>query len=203
MTPLVPILAIAALGARPAVLTGPDPAAYAAKLEEAALALAARAQGEPCPAAVVTSLSGSPVDAAGLKRDGVRSDGVAAAFDEHLRVSGCGRSSVVKLYTARRGDGFGLIALPPGTGVAGYRLSHDATLGAVSSLAMQKPPPPCDADTQARTLRLADTALTSPYAPGRPWSERWTFYVCGQARPVDLAFTPGADGGTDWSIKAR
>ncbi len=197
------LLAVAGLGARPPALTGPDPSAYAAKLEEAARALAAQAQGAPCPTATVTSVKGAPVDAAGLQRDGIRSDGVTAASNEVLRVTGCGRETVVKLYIARRGDGFGLIPLSPGTGAAGHRLTHDALPGAVSALALQRPPPPCDAAEQARTLRLADTALTSPYAPGRPWSERWTFDVCGQSRAVDLAFTPAADGGTDWSIKAR
>lgn len=203
MAALALLFAVAGLGARPAALTGPDPAAFTTKLEEAARALAARAQGGPCPGAMVTSVEGAPVDAAGLQRDGIRSDGVIAASDERLRVTGCGRESVVKLYIARRGDGFGVIPLNPGTGMAGFRLSRDAMQGAVGALAMQKPPPPCDAAEQSRTLRLADTALTSPYGVGRPWTEHWTFSVCGEARAVDLAFTPAADGGTDWSIKAR
>ena len=133
----------------------------------------------------------------------MRADGVRLAWLERLRVRGCGGEVRVKLYVARLATGLGVIALPPGTGVSGFRLSRDAMTGAVSAATIAKPPLTCSPAEQARTLRLADTTLTSAYAPGQPWTERWTFFICDTPRPVDLSFTPAADGGTDWSIKAR
>jgi hypothetical protein len=202
---LLPLLAaVAGLGVRPPELTGGDPAGYSAKLAGFALALAGQAEGEPCPAAQATSVVGAPLSTADLAADGVRAPPAGgAAWDEHLRVEGCGRTIVVKLIIARLPQDWGAVPLPPGTGVVGVRLSKDVAPMAAAAAEHQRPDLACTEDERRRTLRLANAELLTSYAKGRPWAERWTFSICGQARPVDIDFTPAADGGTDYRLKVR
>ena len=203
MTVLLFAALVADLGIRPAALTGPDPQVYSAKLAGYARALAQQASGVRCEDAEVRSDKGSAVALPALERDGVSGANVQAVWDEHLTVSGCGRTMRVKMYVARRGEDWAVAPLPPGTGVVGNRLAHDVMPAAVSSAVLQMPPLECRLEERGPSTRLADTELTSSYAPGKPWTERWTFTVCGQPRPVEITFTPAADGGTDYRLKGR
>jgi hypothetical protein len=45
---------------------------------------------------------------------------------------------------------------------------------------------------------VTDTRLTSELGRG-PWTERWTFDLCGAAAQVDMTFTPTPNQGTNWS----
>ena len=107
------------------------------------------------------------------------------------------------MFVARRGSGWGALPLPPGSGQVGFALSKDVRTPAAVAAIARGPALPCGQDEEAASLRLADTALLTPYAAGRPWSERWTFVACGQARPVDIDFLPTADGGTAYHIQTR
>lgn len=203
MSLLIAALVVTALGPRPPVLTGGDPAAYVRRLGEFSDSLADQAQGAPCPARTAASVSGLALDPAGLQREGINMAGVAAAWEEAVDVSGCGRRVRVKMFVARRGEGWGVLALPPGEGQVAYTLYKDVRTPAAIAAVDHGPPLSCSREEAARTMRLADTALTTPYGPRRPWSERWTFVVCNQLRPVEIDFLPTPDGGTDYHIKTR
>jgi hypothetical protein len=45
---------------------------------------------------------------------------------------------------------------------------------------------------------VTDTRLASELGRG-PWTERWTFDLCGTAAQVDMTFTPTPGQGTNWS----
>jgi hypothetical protein len=45
---------------------------------------------------------------------------------------------------------------------------------------------------------VTDTRPTSELGRG-PWTERWTFDLCGTAAQVDMTFTPTPGQGTNWS----
>jgi len=44
---------------------------------------------------------------------------------------------------------------------------------------------------------VTDTRLTSELGRG-PWTERWTFDLCGTAAQIDMTFTPTPSQGTNW-----
>lgn len=200
------ILAVAGLGARPAALTGPDPAAYVAKLEVFARGSAAGALGHACPAASVRSLRGSPMASDWPQRNGVTTKTLTGPiYEEHLAVAGCAgdaRVVAVNLILAPLGPTLGVLQLPPGTGAVDYRLFQDVAPAAAAA-AGARSARGCSSDEAGRSTHLADTALLTPYAAGRPWAERWTFSVCGALQPVDIDFTPTADGGTDYHMRGR
>lgn len=207
MSPLIAAalsaLVVSDLQPRPPTLTGGDPGAYAAQLGRYAHDLAAQASGQACDAEAAASASGLPLDPARLQAQGINMAGVSAAWEEAVDVTGCGRRVRVKMFVARRGAGWGALPLPPGSGEVGYTLFKDVRTPAAVAAVARGGALPCSRDEEAASLRLADTALLTPYAARQPWSERWTFVACGQPRPVDIDFLPTADGGTDYHIKTR
>jgi len=51
-------------------------------------------------------------------------------------------------------------------------------------------------------MELADTMVTKLVANG-PWSEQWTWTICGNVTSVPIEFTPDGKGGTNFAFKGR
>jgi hypothetical protein len=86
-----------------------------------------------------------------------------------------------------------MIELLPGTTAADPQLQRDAFAG--SSAAIGTRPPGCDKQW------ITDTRVTSAYNGRDPWTERWSYDVCGAKAEVDMTFTPSKGAGTNWGAK--
>jgi hypothetical protein len=83
------------------------------------------------------------------------------------------------------------IELLPGLSNTDPLLQSDALKGSYAAIAGVMP-------KDCTRPIVTDTRLTSEIGRG-PWTERWTFDLCGTAAAVDMTFTPTPSQGTNWS----
>jgi hypothetical protein len=122
---------------------------------------------------------------------------------ERLRVVGCGADRRVNLMAVRlKEGGWGVLPLPPGESLAGYRLHTDMMMSVLQSASSTRPALTCATEEMVRTFDLHDAVVLTPPESGA-WSERWTVGMCGAERQIDIQFIPAGDGGTTWSIKVE
>jgi hypothetical protein len=148
------LAAVAALGPRPAGLTGGDPAAYAAWLHARTLTADRAFGAPPCPTATVRSLGGRVLPRA------EQAEGEAAArtagqpvWLEQLRLEGCGRSTVHTLQTIRRGPGrWSATATFPGALRSTPRAQTEAVQRLAGVILNGRPALPCSSTEALRTL---------------------------------------------------
>jgi hypothetical protein len=87
------------------------------------------------------------------------------------------------------------IELLPGETKADPRLQRDA-LGAAKAMAMANNPKGCERSW------TTDTRAVEPYKDAHtPWTERWTFDLCGKTAVVEMSFLPGGASGTSYTAK--
>lgn len=87
------------------------------------------------------------------------------------------------------------IELLPGETRADPRLQRDA-IGPAKAMAAAHSPKGCDRSW------TTDTRATEPYKDDHtPWSERWTFDLCGKSVVVEVSFLPGGNSGTSYTMK--
>jgi hypothetical protein len=88
------------------------------------------------------------------------------------------------------------IDMLPGESAADPLLQRDAMLGALGALVTIEP-------KGCEKKQPTNTAVVGSPPNGRdPWTERWTFDMCGKKGAVDVTFTPVASGGTNWNATA-
>ena len=92
------------------------------------------------------------------------------------------------------GDQARMIELLPGTTVADPQLQRDAFAGSSAAIAGTRPAG-CDKQW------VTDTRVTTAYNGRDPWTERWSYDVCGAKAEVDMTFTPSKGAGTSWGAK--
>jgi hypothetical protein len=190
------LAAVAALGPRPAGLTGGDPAAYAAWLHARTLTADRAFGAPPCPTATVRSLGGRVLPRA------EQAEGEAAArtagqpvWLEQVRLEGCGRATVHTLQTIRRGPGrWSATATFPGALRSTPRAQTEAVQRLAGVILNGRPALPCSSTEALRTLAHTPGALTA--SAGARWTERWPMTACGVDRTVEVTF----DGGRATSI---
>jgi hypothetical protein len=89
-----------------------------------------------------------------------------------------------------------VIEMLPGASAADPLLQRDAMMGAVGALVTVEP-------KGCEQKQITDTAVVDGQPNGRdPWTERWSFDLCGKKAAVDVSFTPVASGGTNWNATA-
>jgi hypothetical protein len=119
-----------------------------------------------------------------------------AAWQETWEVSACGQPGVRSVgFVARVGQGIVPLPMFPGESLADMRLQHDAGQLALTSAApgaLQ-----CNARMQVIASAVTDR---SELARGR-WSERWTVAGCDRVADIDVDFSPGAQGQTQYQFR--
>jgi hypothetical protein len=87
------------------------------------------------------------------------------------------------------------IELLPGETKADPRLQRDA-IGAAKAMALAENPAGCERSW------ATDTRAVEPYKDAHtPWTERWTFDLCGKTAVVEISFLPGGASGTSYTAK--
>lgn len=192
------ILALS-VGARPAELVKPgEEAAYAAWLEERVRATISASAGRDCSQATLKEAAGQPASPADPVRKALPK---AYFYYEKFSVAGCGAADTQQLLVRRDGDQWRSVGLAPGRTVATLVLQRDLLQGVAQAMVAQmaKKGVDCKGDALAKSFRISDTRLMTPFVPGQPWTERWVVAACDADYPVDVSLRPTADGGTDYS----
>jgi hypothetical protein len=87
------------------------------------------------------------------------------------------------------------IELLPGETKADPRLQRDA-IGAAKAMAAAENPHGCERSW------TTDTRAVEPYKDAKtPWTERWSFDLCGKTAVVEMSFLPGGASGTTYTAK--
>jgi hypothetical protein len=87
------------------------------------------------------------------------------------------------------------IELLPGETKADPRLQRDA-IGIAKAAAAAENPPGCERSW------TTDTRAVEPYKDAKtPWTERWSFDLCGEKAVVEMSFLPSAGAGTSYTAK--
>ncbi|MBZ0138572.1 MAG: hypothetical protein K8H87_02210 [Pseudorhodoplanes sp.] len=87
-----------------------------------------------------------------------------------------------------------MVELLPGTTAADPLLQRDTFAGSSAAIAGARPKG-CDRQW------VVDTRLVAPRRDHAPWSERWSYDLCGTRAEVEMTFTPSPRGGTTWNAK--
>ena len=115
--------------------------------------------------------------------------GVVAWIERYLL--GCTPRTMRNFLLMLEGDRPQVAELLPGTTNTDPLLQRDAITGAYTAIGAIAPKD-CD-----RPM-VTDTRLSTKLERGMPWSERWSFDLCGAKAEVDMTFTPTAGSGTTW-----
>lgn len=107
-------------------------------------------------------------------------------------VVGCKPRTMRSFLLVLQGENPSVIDLLPGSTNTDPLLQRDAVKGAYTAVAAVAPKD-CDKPS------VVDTRLMSKLERNSPWTERWTFDLCGARAEVDMMFTPSANSGTTWS----
>jgi hypothetical protein len=198
---LAMILAMLAVGSRPAELVKPgEEAAYATWLEARVRAAISKSAGKDCSSAPLKVLPGL---------DATPTDPVRAAlpnayvYYEAVDIAGCGLAERQRLLVRREGAEWKSTALAPGQTVATFILQRDLVKSLVSAVVTQMAMKggDCGRDAFSTSFRIADTRLIGPFVPGQAWKERWVVHACDADYPIDVSLSPTPDGGTDFSTR--
>jgi hypothetical protein len=87
------------------------------------------------------------------------------------------------------------IELLPGETKADPRLQRDA-IGVAKAMALAENPQGCERSW------TTDTRAVELYKDGKtPWTERWSFDLCGKKAVVEMSFLPSPGAGTSYTAK--
>jgi hypothetical protein len=92
------------------------------------------------------------------------------------------------------GGGPRMIELLPGTSQTDPVLQRDAFTGSSAAVAGVKPQG-CDKQW------VIDTRISGERRANAPWSEIWSYDLCGKRADVEMTFTPSPQRGTTWNAK--
>lgn len=87
-----------------------------------------------------------------------------------------------------------MIELLPGGSATDPVLQRDAFAGSSAAVAGLKPQG-CDKQW------VIDTRISGERKGNAPWSEIWSYDLCGKRADVEMTFTPSASRGTTWNAK--
>ena len=184
MIATVLLAAVAAIGSRPAWLTGRDAAAYAAWLHARTLTADVAFGAAACPAAATRSLGGRTLGAG-------ETAGGGPAYYERVRLTGCGRTLTHNLQVRRlRRGGWEATAVLPGEPRSTPRQQNEAMQAMATAALNGAPALPCPASQALRSLQHGEARVIS--TAGAAWTERWPLRMCGRDRTVEATFQPGA-----------
>lgn len=94
------------------------------------------------------------------------------------------------------GDKPRMIELLPGSSATDPVLQRDAFAGSSAAVAGAKPQG-CDKQW------VTDTRLGGERKANAPWTEIWSYDLCGAKAEIEMTFTPAASSGTTWSAKLK
>jgi hypothetical protein len=204
MNLLFAVAVVAGLGDRPAALVGSDPAAYSAWLAaEAVRADTSFSRVPACETSKTTSQGMTPMPPAVLaKATAMANDADGPVVIEHVRVEACGRDWRQNIVAFRsKSGGWKGSLLAPGDGLADYFVQREVLRMVVQIAPIGLSPVTCDETQQGKTFTLKGAKITAQPDKAGVWKEVWSIEVCGQARPIEVTFTPKPDGSVDTDYK--
>lgn len=89
-----------------------------------------------------------------------------------------------------------MIELLPGNSATDPVLQRDAFAGSSAAVAGAKPQG-CDKQW------VTDTRINGERRVNAPWSEIWSYDLCGKRADVEMTFTPSPASGTTWGAKLK
>lgn len=87
-----------------------------------------------------------------------------------------------------------MIELLPGSSATDPVLQRDAFTGSSAAIAGAKPQG-CDKQW------VIDTRIQGERRSDQPWTEIWSYDLCGKKADVEMTFTPSRGRGTTWNAK--
>jgi hypothetical protein len=115
--------------------------------------------------------------------------GVVAWIERYLVA--CTPRTMRNFLMMLEGDRPQVAEMLPGTSNTDPLLQRDALKGAYTAIGVVAPKD-CDRPV------VTDTRLSTKLERGMPWSERWSFDLCGTKAEVEMTFTPSPGSGTSW-----
>jgi hypothetical protein len=205
MNLLFAVAVVAGLGERPAALTASDPAAYSAWLAAQAVRADTSFSRVPaCETSKSTSQGMTPMPPAVLaKATAINQDADGPVVIEHVRVEACGRDwrqNIVAFHS--KSGGWKGSLLMPGDSLADYFMQRDVLRMLIQIAPVGLSPTTCDETQQNKTFIFKGAKVSAQPDKTGLWKEVWSVDVCSQTRPVEVTFTPKADGTIDTDYKA-
>lgn len=180
------------LGPRPLDLVkAGEEANYAQWLEGEARKAAGYYARKDCAAAVLKPRAFTPVvdEALSKARPG------APLYAEQFDVEGCGEAHRQGLIVLREQRWWRALPTAPGESQAPLSLQREVLPSVILEVKRAaEQDTSCTPLEKARSALIYDTRITRPGGGGRPWSERWSMWVCAMGYKVDIDFAPPPPG---------